>query len=80
MEPDWNEVRERLMALTMRELRPLKSGWFNGLLGGASGKTEVVSNMVSQMRHWWNVPDMPGQARVKNILKDLRKIEEGTTA
>ena len=75
MEPDWTDIKRRLTALTLKELRPVK-GWFSGCLGGASGKAEIISTMVSQMRHWWrHCADMGGRERTKNVLKDLEKVE-----
>lgn len=53
MEPDWGEVRARLMAMPMRKLRPIGSSCLGGMLGGASTKAEYVAEMVSQMSHCW---------------------------
>lgn len=76
-EPDWKSVKERLGALTLKELKPIKS-WFNGSLGGASAKTEVVSTMATQMKSWWNASwdkEHLGRKRVESVLKDLEAIE-----
>ena len=72
-EPDWNEVRGRLMALTMRQMRPVR-WWFSGCLGGATAKGDVVREMVSQMRHWWHHAD-GGPARVARVLAELDEAE-----
>lgn len=77
MEPDWDDLRCRLMALTMRQLRPIGRAWFNGSLGGASTKAEYVREMVSQMRHWWHLPDGYGRQRVRNVLADIGRFEGG---
>lgn len=75
MEPDWTDIKRRMSALTLKELRPVK-GWFSGCLGGASGKAEIIATMVSQMQYWWhNCADMGGRERVKNVLKDLETVE-----
>ena len=76
MEPDWEAIAERMMRLTVRQLKPVR-WWFNGCLGGASTKSEVVRQMVSQMRHWWRLSDGRGKQRVRNVLKDLKEAEEG---
>ena len=71
MEPSWDELRERLFGMTMRELRGIGRDWFAGCLGGASTKAQVVGEMVSQMRHWWYLPDGYGRQRVANVLRDI---------
>lgn len=38
MEPSWDALRDHLGAMTVRELRGIGRRWFNGTLGGASGK------------------------------------------
>lgn len=75
MEPDWTDVKKRLMALTLKEIRPIARGWFMGCLGGASRKDETVREMVSQMRHWWHLPDAIGRGRVRNVLVELERAE-----
>ena len=76
MEPDWNDVGARLMALTLKQIRRIARVWFMGCLGGASRKDETVRKMVSQMRHWWHLPDAIGRGRVRNVLADLERAEE----
>ena len=71
MEPSWDELRERLHGMTMRELRGICRDWFAGSLGGASTKAQVVGEMISQMRHWWHLPDGYGRQRVANVLRDI---------
>ncbi len=76
MEPDWTDIKRRMTALTLKELRPVKE-WFSGCLGGVSGKAATVDAMVTQMRHWWrNCADMGGRERVKNVLKELEQAEK----
>ena len=72
MEPDWDELRGRMTALTMRQLQPIKRAWFMGLLGGASSKAETVSIMVSQARYWWHEGL---NERVEHVLEDLEAAE-----
>ena len=71
MEPSWDELRERLFGMTLRELRGIRRDWFAGSLGGASTKAQVVGEMISQMRHWWHLPDGYGRQRVANVLRDI---------
>lgn len=71
MEPDWESLRERLLGMTVRELRGIGRRWFAGCLGGASTKAQVVGEMVSQMRHWWHLPDGDGREDVANVLRDV---------
>lgn len=78
MEPSWDELRGRLLGMTVRELRGIRRDWFAGCLGGASTKAQVVGEMVSQLRHWWRMPDGYGRQRVANVLRDVEKIERGT--
>lgn len=49
---NWEEIKERLSDLTVKQLRKIGSQHFNGCLGGASAKAEIVSVMVSQMQSW----------------------------
>lgn len=77
MEPDWRELSERLMRMTMRQLRKVGGRWFSGMMGGASAKGEYVQTMVGQMRHWWHeCADRGGRERVGNVLKTIIEIEE----
>lgn len=76
MEPSWEAVRETLMAMTTAQLRPIRRDWFAGALGGASTKAQIVGEMVSQMRHWWHLPDGYGRERVRNVLRDVDKAVE----
>lgn len=75
-EPNWDELREQMMGMTMAELRPIRRDWFHGCLGGLSGKAAVVGGMVTQMRHWWRLPDGYGRGRVKNVIRDIWKAWE----
>lgn len=76
MEPSWETVRETLMGMTTKQLRRLGREWFNGTLGGASAKGAIADAMVSQMRHWWHLPDGYGRDRVRNVLRDVDKAVE----
>lgn len=76
MEPSWETVRETLMAMTVKELRGIGRRWFCGALGGASSKGAIADAMVSQMRHWWHLPDGYGRERVRNVLRDVDKAVE----
>lgn len=77
MEPDWRELSERLMRMTMRQLRKVGKLWFDGMMGGASAKGEYVQTMVGQMRHWWHgCADRGGRERVGNVIKTIIEIEE----
>lgn len=71
MEPSWEAVRETLMGMTTAQLKPIRRDWFAGALGGASTKAQVVGEMVSQLRHWWRLPDGYGRERVRNVLRDV---------
>ena len=73
-EPDWDGIRQRMMALTVRQLKPIR-WWFSGCLGGASTKAEVTREMASQLRHWWRLPDGLGRGRVANVLGELDAID-----
>lgn len=73
MEPSWETVRETLMGMTTKELRGIGRRWFAGCLGGASTKAQIVDEMVSQMRHWWHLPDGYGRQDVANVLRDVGK-------
>ena len=76
MEPNWDDVERRLMALKVRQLRELGRAWFCGLLGGASAKREMAQTMASQMRHWWTAcADNGGRERVRKALKALEELE-----
>lgn len=78
MEPKWEELREQLMGLTTKELRTIGRRWFNGALGGASRKAEIVGEMVSTMRYWWrSCADRGGQGRVCNVLHDIQEVWNG---
>lgn len=74
MEPVWSDVKRRLSALTLSELRPVK-GWFNGSLGGMTKKSEIVDEMVGCMQHWWKL-GWHAQRRVNNVLAELYRVEE----
>lgn len=74
MEPVWSDVKRRLSALTLSELRPVKR-LFGGSLGGATTKRETVDEMVGQMQHWWKL-DFIAQLRVNNVLAELYRVEE----
>ena len=74
MEPDWNDVQRRMMALTVKQLKPVR-WWFGGCLGDAHTKAETVHEMAMQMRHWWNMPFGHGRDRVNNVLRDLKEAE-----
>ena len=71
-EPDWNSIRSRMMALTLKRLAPVKI-LFLGCLGGASTKAEIIATMVSQMRHWWR---NGASDRAIQALQELEKVEE----
>lgn len=75
MEPNWNDMRQRLSKLTVKSLRTIGRTWFNGSLGGASSKFELVYTMVSQAQHWWNLPDEHGRQRVRNVLAMIEEME-----
>ena len=71
MEPSWDALRDHLGAMTVRELRGIGRRWFAGCLGGASTKAQVVDEMVTQLRHWWHLPDGYGRDEVRNVLRDV---------
>lgn len=71
MEPNWDEIRERLEAMTTKQLRAIARDWFSGCLGGASRKGDMAAAMVTQLRHWWRLPDGYGRERVRNVLRDV---------
>lgn len=71
MEPSWDALRDHLGAMTVRELRGIGRRWFAGCLGGASTKAQIVDEMVTQLRHWWHLPDGYGRDEVRNVLKDI---------
>ena len=73
IEPYWNEIEQRMMKLTLKQLRPVLK-WFNGSLCGASSKRARVHIAVSQMQYWWNHVE-GGQGRVSNVLKELESVE-----
>ena len=77
MEPSWDALRDHLGAMTVKELRGIGRRWFNGCLGGASTKAQVVGEMVSQLRYWWHLPDGYDRQRVANVLRDIDEIERG---
>jgi len=60
-----------LMNMTTAQLKPIRRDWFAGALGGASTKAQVVGEMVTQLRHWWHLPDGYGRERVRNVLRDV---------
>ena len=75
-EPNWNSLQERLSKLTLRQIRPIKKKWFDGCMGGASSKYEIVREMVSSMRYWWrNAED--GQSCVMQIVEEVASIDGG---
>ncbi len=75
-EPNWRELKARLMKLTMKQLRPIGRKWFMGFLGGASIKAEYVGKMVTKMRHWWQLYESEGgYDSVRSILADIERAE-----
>ena len=77
-EPDWKDLKETLLGMTMRQLRPIGKRWFNGAMGGASRKSAHVQTMVAQMRHWWrSCAEQGGRERVESVLKDIREVANG---
>jgi hypothetical protein len=76
IEPYWNEIEQRMMALTLKQLRPIRA-YFNGCLGGASTKADVVDGMIRQMRHWWRTTeaDSPERIRIETVTIELEKAE-----
>lgn len=76
LEPDWDEIESRMLALTLKQLKPIKA-WFNGCLGGATSKREAVRVMRNQMRYWWrHIDGDAGKIRVRRVLKTLEEVEE----
>ena len=74
-EPDWNRLTERMSVLTMRELKPVMR-YFTGMFGGVSSKSERISIMVGQMRHWWLFfPTVENLKRIHDVLKELETVE-----
>lgn len=73
-EPNWGEVRDRMLALTLRQLKPVKA-LFNGCLGGATTKGAIVGEMVGQMQHWWHHCDWQGKSKVQHVMRELRRTE-----
>ncbi len=69
---DWNEIKERMMKLTLRQLRPVLR-WFT--LGYASTKGDKVSIAVSQLRYWVHYNGKDGRARAWNVMRELEKAE-----
>ena len=68
MEPNWEKVKEHMLSMTLKELAPIKREWFNGCLGGVSGKAAQVGEMVGQMSYWWHIEE---HERVMAVLKEL---------
>lgn len=75
-EPDWTEVGRRLKKLTVKQLRPIKGDWFNGMLSGVSSKSDVVAEMITQMAYWWRNCD-GGPERVMKVIRDVARIDGG---
>ena len=73
-EPDWTELRDSLMSLTLKQFKPVRKH-FLGCLGGASTKAEAVGEMVSQMRHWWRSCGEGGRARVAEVLDTIQEVK-----
>ena len=76
MEPNWEDIRRRLMRLTLTQLKPIRA-YFNGCLDGASTKADVVDGMIRQMRHWWRTTeaDSPERIRIETVTIELEKAE-----
>ena len=68
MEPNWEKVKEHMLAMTVKELAPIKRKWFMGCLCGLSGKAAQVGEMVGQMRYWWHIGEYE---QVTSVLKEL---------
>lgn len=77
-EPSWDALRDRLGAMTVRELRGIGRRWFAGCLGGASTKAQIVDEMVSQLRYWWRLPDGYGRDEVRNVMRDIERMGAGS--
>ena len=71
MEPDWDEVERRLLAMTVKQLRELGHTWFSGCLGGASSKRDIAQTMTVQMRYWWTSCGDFGRGRVEGVLSAM---------
>lgn len=76
-EPDWGELKERLSKLTVKQLRVLTGRWFNGSMGGATTKSDIIHIMLIQMASWYRAPEQIGHGRIANVLTDLAKVERG---
>ena len=76
-EPNWSELEARLKQLTVRQLRRIGSHWFNGMLGGASSKGDIICEMVSQMRSFWRNKE-GGRERVANVIREISSIDGGS--
>ena len=74
VEPEWEDVRARLMALPMRLIRPIGRMRFMGSMGGASAKAEYVGEMIISMRYWWNNVEN-GQEQVNDVLLMIENAE-----
>ena len=74
MEPEWEDVRARLMALPMRLIRPIGRMRFMGSMGGASAKAEYVGEMITSMRYWWDHAEN-GQEQVNDVLLMIENAE-----
>lgn len=72
-EPNWEDMERRMHALTLRQLKPVVR-WFSGCLGECTTKAKKISEMVSQMQHWWHRID-GGRKRVRNVLAELEAVE-----
>lgn len=72
MEPDWRDVRKRMDALTLKQLKPVMA-WFNGDFEGMTRKADRIDVMVSLLSHWWSREHTRGRA--KNVLKELMEVE-----
>lgn len=71
MEPDWDDVERRLLAMTVKQLRAIGRKWFAGMLGGASSKRDIAQTMTVQMRHWWRSCGDSGRGRVEGVLSAM---------
>lgn len=74
MEPNWGDVRDRLLDLNLKQLKPIRK-IFAGCLGGATTKGEIVGEMVGQMQHWWRRCDWQGKTRVRHVLREIKRAE-----
>ena len=66
-EPNWDALKDALMSKTLKELAPIRK-LYGGMLGGASGKANVVSIMVSQLQHMWRDGSESSENRVNAII------------